>query len=188
MRNRRTVSIDGQKIEVEASILAADVYAEEFAGNLKAPYSGVMEDDMLSTHNRSKTTITVRVKATKSGKPMRDRNGEYVLTDRDGVEVEVPNPAYRGVDVIALLRYVWAMGVAAGSIQESWEDFGKRMEHVDFVVREVASVFTTVIYDLGGGCIFRNPEGLGDAQQPDEGQQADELPADEGREGVAGEG
>ena len=185
MRNRREVEIDGMTFEVEASILAADVYADEFVGQLRKPYRGILEDDMLVTFNRSRATIPAYVKANKRGDPVRDRSGEYVLVEHGGVKVDVPNPEYRGIDAVALVRYLWAMGTAADSIAEPWEEFAERMEHADFAVREVARAFATIVYELGGGCIFRDPEGHRDAGEPDEGQQGDEQPADDGGEGVA---
>jgi hypothetical protein len=185
MMNRVKASVDGREYELEASLLAADYYADEFAGNLKAPYRGVLEDDMLVTYNRSRPTVEAFVMADDKGKPVKDDDGNLIPVEHGGVKADVPNKMYRGVDGLALVRYVWAMGAAAGSIDERWEDFFEHMSHVDFSAREMAQLFLVVIMDLGGCHIFRNPEGHADAVDADDGQAAAGGSADAGGDGVA---
>ena len=185
MSNVRTVTIDGEEFRVEASIMAADVYATEFVGSLREPYRGVLEDDMLQTYGRAQQTVERYVKSDRKGNPVRDADGNLVPVEHGGVPARVPNPEYRGIDSMAMLRYVWAMATAAGSIDERWEEFAARMGHKPFVVREMASVYGTIIADLGEHETFRQPKGRADAFEPDEGREGDADAEDGGGDGVA---
>lgn len=181
--NRRTVTIARETFDIEASVAAEGIYADEFAGRLKAPYIGVLEDDLLQLYAFASSTITMRVKADKKGRPVKGEDGGYVPVTLGGVEVEVPNPAYRGVDATELLRIVWAMAVAAESVTEPWGTHTdgdelrpgfERMLHADVSAREISGAYAAVVGELGVKCIFRKPEGPDDATDGDAGQQAED--------------
>lgn len=173
--NRADITFAGRKLTLEASVGAADVYADQFVGRLRAPYKGILEDDMLVAYRRNQPTVTVRAKVGKDGEPIVGEDGEYV-TDKRAKERELPNPRYRGVDTAALIRVAWAMAVAAESCEDSWEAFERwSMHEVCPTVAEQAQLFATVIYELGGGHIFRQPEGLGNADAPDGGLEEQAL-------------
>jgi hypothetical protein len=125
---------------------------------------------MLEVWNAYKPTTEETVAVDKDGNPVRDDEGGYVL-DPDGKKVEVPNPAYRGIDVLAVLRIAWAMAYAAGSTTNRFDDFLREVIHQPAGIFEEASLFNATIVQLGNGIIFRRPEGLRDSEEPDEAQE-----------------
>ena len=167
--NRADITIAGRTLTLEASVGAADVYATEFLRGLAEPYRGLLEDDMLAAYGRNQPTVKVNAKVDGDGNPVTDGDGEYVI-DKRAKERELPNPHYRGIDTPAILRFAWAMAVAAESCDDSWAEFERwSMHEVCLSITEQAQLYATVIYELGGGHIFRQPEGRGDADEPDGG-------------------
>jgi len=142
--NVRTLRIGDASYELEASLGAGIVYANEFLGKLDAPYVGRLDDDLMAVW----------------------RGAQETLRDEDGKSV--PNPDYRGVDVMATLRVAWAMARAAGSTDATFDEFLESVIHQPAGVYEEASLYGTVVLALGGGFTFRKPEGLGGAEEPDE--------------------
>lgn len=65
-----------------------------------------------------------------------------------------------------LFGVVWAMARAAGSMDESWDEFYSRVEHCPINFYELIEVYTAVVNKLGG-CTFRLPERLQDAIESD---------------------
>lgn len=152
--NVASVTIGEIELELEASLGASITYGNAFRGRLEAPYKGILSDDMLQVWNASKQTV------------------EGV--DEDGNATELPNPDYRGIDVEALLRLAWAMAVAAGSAKGGYGEFYETVIHQPAGVFEEAALFGVVVMQLGGGIIFRRPEGQDGAVEADEAQEGQE--------------
>ena len=140
--NLRTLTIGSETFELEASLGAGITYANEFRGKVQAPYNGSLSNDMLTVWRRNQRTLGM-----------------------DGEKVD--NDDYSGIDVEALLRIAWAMAVAAGSTKDGYERFVERIIHQPAGVFEEASLYDVVVLELGGGIIFRQPEGQGGAEQAD---------------------
>ena len=145
--NVRVVELGGKTYEVEASLGAGIAYKNEFFGRLEEPYVGSLDDDLLKLWHRAQPT-----------------------TDVDGEQV--PNPDYDGVDVVALLRLLWAMWAARDKRATSWEKFEDRALHANVSTYEVHAAFATIVGDLGGSCTFRRPKGQAGADAADEEQEA----------------
>ena len=135
--------------ELEASLGTGIAYRNEFFGRLEEPYRGILADDMLQAYHKAQ--------------PFEDVDGETV-----------ENADYAGYDVEALLRIAWAMARAAGSTKKGWDKFHAEVIHQPAGVFEEASLYDVVVMRLGGGIIFRRPEGLGGAGEPDAAQEGPE--------------
>ena len=147
--NVRELRIGDVTYELEASLGTAIVYRNEFFGKLDEPYKGILADDMLQVYHRAQPT-----------------------EERDGQMVE--NADYMGYDIEAILRIAWAMARAAGSTKRTFARFYDEVIHQPAGVFEEASLYDTVITRLGGGIIFRRPDGHGGAGEPDEAQEGQE--------------
>ena len=147
--NVRTLRIGETAYELEASLGTSIVYRNEFLGRLDAPYTGILDDDVLTIWRRAQRTIA-----------------------GDGGE-DVENPDYAGLDVLATLRVAWAMARAAGSTGQTFDQFMEDLVHQPAGVFEEASLYGTVVLELGGGIIFRRPEGRGGDGEADEAQEAE---------------
>lgn len=143
--NVRTVEICGRSYELEASLGAGIAYRNEFFGRLEKPYRGILADDMLHIYHIAQPTI--------------EEGGK-----------QVANPDYAGNDTEALLRVAWAMAWAAGSTKKRYEKFYDEVAHVGAGVFEEASLYATVVLELGGGIIFRRPTGHEGADATDAAQ------------------
>ena len=147
--NVRELRIGDKTYQLEASLGTAIVYRNEFFGKLEEPYKGILADDMLAVWTRAQQ--------------VEEHDGEVV-----------PNPEYMGIDIEAILRIAWAMARAAGSTKKSYAKFYDEVIHQPAGLFEEASLYDTVIMRLGGGIIFRRPEGLGGSGEPDEENQEPE--------------
>jgi len=147
--NVREWRIGDKTYRLEASLGTKIIYRNEFFGKLEEPYKGILEDDMLRVYHQSQ--------------PFEEVDGETVA-----------NPDYEGNDIEALLRIAWAMARAAGSTKKSFAKFCDEVIHQPAGVFEEASLYDTTIMQLGGGIIFRRPEGLGGSGEPDEENQKPE--------------
>lgn len=142
--NVRELRIGEKEYQLEASLGTAVAYRNEFFGKLDEPYRGILADDMLQVWRRSQETVE-------------DEGGN-----------EAPNPDFYGYDVEALLRIAWSMAWAAGSTKKRYAKFYDEVIHQPAGLFEEASLYNTVVMELGGGIIFRRPEGQGGAGQADE--------------------
>lgn len=77
---------------------------------------------------------------------------------------------YRGLDIERMLAIVWAMGQAAGSVSETYPEFIGSFAHEDVSFTEFATAYVK-LQDLAGRTFFREREGAGDAQEPDQVQE-----------------
>ena len=145
--NVRELRIGEKEYRLEASLGTAIVYRNEFFGKLQQPYRGILADDMLQVYHRA----------------------QQFEEDEDGNLVT--NPDYTGNDVEAILRIAWAMAKAAGSTKKSYDKFLNEVIHQPAGVFEEASLYDTVIMRLGGGIIFRRPDGQAGADEPDEAEE-----------------
>lgn len=148
--NVRELRIGDKTYQLEASLGTAIVYRNEFFGKLDEPYKGILADDMLQAYHRA----------------------QRFEDDDEGKTVE--NQDYTGIDIEAILRVAWAMARSAGSTKRSFAKFFDEVIHQPAGVFEEASLYDTVIMRLGGGIIFRRPEGLGGDGEPDEANQEPE--------------
>lgn len=148
--NVRELRIGDKEYQLEASLGTAIVYRNEFFGKLDEPYKGILADDMLQAYHRA----------------------QRFEDDDEGKTVE--NQDYTGIDIEAILRVAWAMARSAGSTKRSFAKFFDEVIHQPAGVFEEASLYDTVIMRLGGGIIFRRPEGLGGDGEPDEANQEPE--------------
>lgn len=153
--NVRELRIGENTYNLEASLGTATVYRNEFFGKLDAPYKGLLADDMLQAYHKAQ--------------PFEEGD--------DGKLAE--NPDYMGYDVDALLRVAWAMARSvdpnyAKPYKYGYKRFYNEVIHQPAGVFEEASLYNTVVMQLGGGIIFRRPEGLAGADEPDEAQEKPE--------------
>lgn len=148
--NVRELRIGDKTYQLEASLGTAITYRNEFFGKLGDGYKGILEDDMLRIYHLAQ--------------PFEE--GE------DGKPAE--NPDYIGYDIEALLRIAWAMARAEGGMKKGWDKFYAEVIHQPAGVFEEASLYNVVVMELGGGIIFRRPEGQGSADEPDEAQERPE--------------
>ncbi|MCI6843805.1 MAG: hypothetical protein MR874_03475 [Coriobacteriaceae bacterium] len=145
--DRATVRIGGREYEVEASNLACRIYADEFR----------------EADSKSLTGDDVEDAGRYSGRLIHD-----LLLDRQRVlAAGVDWPEWD--EVPRILAAIWAMARAAGSTKTAWKAFAASVEHAPANLYEV-SVTANHIFDLGNLTFFRLPDGLGDAQEPDEGE------------------
>lgn len=148
--NRATVTLDDREFEVIASLGASEVYRNEFWGKVGAPYIGVLEEDLLTAHNGAQRTVTEE--------------------DKRGRERAVPNPEYRGTDMGAAVRFLWAMARAAG-LTDGYEEFSAWVMSMPMSVYDQRELFTRIVYEVAAPHYFRQPAGHADAGEPDEGQE-----------------
>lgn len=79
-------------------------------------------------------------------------------------------PEWPGWDSIPrVLAAIWAMARAAGSTSATYEEFCDELDHAPANLYEARLAMTTVML-LGESTFFRIQEGLGDAAQPDAGE------------------
>lgn len=147
--NVRELRIGDKTYQLEASLGTPIVYRNEFFGKLDEPYKGILADDMLQVYHRS----------------------QQFEENEDGNLVT--NPDYAGIDIEALLRIAWAMARSVDPERGKPYKYGYRRFYNEVIhqpagVFEEASLYDTVIMRLGGGIIFRRPEGLGSPDEPDE--------------------
>jgi len=153
--NVRELRIGDKEYQLEASLGTPIVYRNEFFGKLDEPYKGILADDMLQAYHRA----------------------QRFEDDDEGKTVE--NPDYMGIDIEALLRFAWAMARSVDPergkpYKYGYKRFYNEVIHQPAGVFEEASLYDTVIMRLGGGIIFRRPEGLGGSVEPDEANQEPE--------------
>jgi hypothetical protein len=152
--NVAKLAIGDVELELEASLGASVVYSNEFLGRLGDPYRGEFGADMLTAYRIARETVEE--------------------SDGDGGTVRVPNPEYAGIDIVELLRLAWAMARAAGSTDQSYEDFYEDVIHQPAGLFDEGNLFATVVMRLGDGVTFRRPEGHGGAVEPDAAQEGAE--------------
>lgn len=165
--NVREFEIGDKTYELEASLGTGIIYANEFRGKLSEPYKGNLADDVLEVFRRNQPTLTTTAKTDEDGNVVKGEDGIPVF-QADGVEVKYDNPDYIGVDTEALIRIAWAMARAAGSTKKTFAKFFDEVIHQPAGLFEEASMYETIVLELGNGIIFRRPTGRGGAEQPDE--------------------
>lgn len=89
------------------------------------------------------------------------------------VMVESPELG-KGLDYDVLFGLMWAMGKAAGSIEETWEKFYELVAHKPLTLEEVAGVYSVIVHELGDGVIFRLPERPDNDTESDEEQEKEQ--------------
>lgn len=89
------------------------------------------------------------------------------------IETGSDSSSYFGFDIEAIFRIAWAMAVAAGSTNDSWQTFFGRLVHDSVTLVDVADTYQTCVRDLGERTFFRLPGGLSDDIEPDEEQEAE---------------
>lgn len=164
--NVAELRIGDMKLELEASLGTGIAYAREFRGRLDEPYKGSLNSDLMTVWRLAQDKFEETVAVDDDGDPIKDDDGKYVY-DPNGKKVYVPNPDYIGYDVEALLRIAWAMAWAAGSTKQRYEEFYEEAIHQSAGSYEEASLYRVVVLVLGGGIIFRGPEGRGGSEEPD---------------------
>ena len=151
--SKRTVAIGDDSFDVAATLGAGVTYAEEFRGKVKAPYTGLLSDDMLVLFRRCNPK-----------KMKHDENGDPKWVDNDefeGIEANVD----------PLLRMTWAMCHACGGTRLGWAKFREMCLSCEFVAAQLGALYDTIVNDLGNGVIFRLPERQEGAGTPDEEQE-----------------
>lgn len=86
------------------------------------------------------------------------------------VMVESPELG-KGLDYDVLFGLMWAMAKAAGSTDETWEQFYEQVSHKPLTLEEVTGVYSVIVHELGDGVIFRLPERHRDDSESDEEQE-----------------
>lgn len=89
------------------------------------------------------------------------------------IETGSDSSSYFGFDIEAIFRIAWAMAVAAGSTNDSWQTFFGRLVHDSVTLVDVADTYQTCVRDLGERTFFRLPGRLPDDNEPDEEQEAE---------------
>lgn len=157
--NIAKLKIGNKEFDIEASLGTSTIYAKEFRGKLEKPYKGFLVDDLLNIWHVSQSTITDTVSVDDDGNPILDSDG-VPTHDPDGIEFEYDNPDFIGYDIDAILRIAWAMARSVNPkcgepYKGSFEDFYNDIIHQPASLYEEASLFNTVVVELGGGIIFR---------------------------------
>ena len=169
-REETIITIDGKELALEASIGTMIVYSDEFRGKLDKPYKGTIEDDILAMHVGTQRRVEIEVAANDEGGALVDENGKY-LEPVDGeptCKVEVDNEDYRGYDLEAVARVMWAMSRAADhGTKMRWPAFQKWFHHAQIPWMDVRPLFETIVY-LVGGPFFRHDGGRFSIGAPDE--------------------
>ena len=101
-------------------------------------------------------------------KPYNGNMGDDMLALYGEVESGSGSSSYYGFDVEAVYRIAWAMAVAAGSTNETWEEFFGKLLHEEIALVDLATTYSTCVRDLGNRTFFRLPDRLGNAGEPDE--------------------
>lgn len=164
--NVAELRIGDVELELEASLGTGIEYAREFRGKLDEPYTGSLDADLMTVWRFAQDKFEETVAADEDGNPIKDDDGKYVY-DPSGVKVRVDNPDYIGYDVEALLRIAWAMAWAAGSTKKRYDAFYQDIIHQPAGSYEEARLYHVVVLVLGGGVIFRGPDGQRSAEEPD---------------------
>lgn len=195
--NLYTLRVAGEDVECIASLGASEVYREEFIGKLEHPYTGVLEDDLLAIHHCVRPIVAAAVEVDGDGNPIVGEDGDPVVRRRgDGRPVEVtgdydapcvavPNPDYRGRDMVAVLRFVWAMARAAGAMAEGWAEWSARVMASPMGVAEQKRVFDKALYEVAYKHWFLDGDGQVGAEERDAPQEAEAVAAHDGGEDVA---
>ena len=174
--NVRTWRIGELEYELEAGLGTFVAYRNAFWQRLEKPYVGKLDDDMLAIWNLAQPVLEGRWKVDGDGNPVHDDDGALIRTFDPEVPVTTQaNPQFMGYDVDALVRVAWAMAWSAGSTKKQFPDFYDEVMHQPAGVSEVSQLFSIVEVQLGGGIIFRRPEGPegdagADAQGAEEGK------------------
>ena len=108
-----------------------------------------------------------------------------ILTLYGEVESDTRTDTYFGFDIEAVFRIAWAMAVAAGSTNDSWQEFFGRLVHEEVSLVDVAGAYNTCVRDLGERTFFRLSGRLPDDIEPDEEQEAEYLAAASRGRGMA---
>lgn len=109
----------------------------------------------------------------KLDKPYNGNMGDDMLALYGEIESGSNSDLYYGFDIEAVFRVAWAMAVAAGSTNESWDSFLGRLVHESVTLVDVAGVYQTCVRDLGERTFFRLPAGLSDDIESYEEQEAE---------------
>jgi len=159
-REETVITIDGKELALEASIGTMIVYSDEFRGKLDKPYKGTIEDDILAMHVGTQRRVEIEVAA--------NDEGGALVDEEPTCKVEVDNEDYRGYDLEAVARVMWAMSRAADhGTKMRWPAFQKWFHHAQIPWMDVRPLFETIVY-LVGGPFFRHDGGRFSIGTPDE--------------------
>jgi hypothetical protein len=166
--NLYTFRICGEDLDCIASLGASDIYKEEFIGKLDHPYTGILETDLGIIYRRTLRTVTVMVGEDGEAVTGDDGTPIEVPSDFEGPKKEVPNPDYYGMDMVAALRFVWAMAYAAGSTADGWGEWSKRVVGSPMSMHAQRRIFDKALYEVALKHWFLDEEGPVGAEEQDE--------------------
>lgn len=182
--NIYTFRVGGTDYECMASLGASVAYKEEFIGNVEHPYTGILESDLTIIYRRTLPVVVAAVETDGEGNAVTGKDGNPVVSvGADGAPIEVPgdyegacatipNPDYFGMDIVAVMRFVWAMARAAGSVREGWDEWSGRVMDSPMSMHEQRRIFDKALYEVAYAHWFLDQEGRVDAEEPHEEQQA----------------
>ena len=150
--NLYTFRICGEDINCIASLGASIAYRDEFIGKLNRPYTGMLETDLATIYRRTLPVVHVEL----------DGDGNVVMGD-DGTPHE---------DMVAILRFVWAMARAEGSVTDGWDEWSSRVLSSTMGMHEQRRIFDKALYEVALKHWFLDEEGRLGAEEPDAEQEA----------------
>jgi hypothetical protein len=171
--------ICGETVTCAASLGASVIYKDEFIGRLDAPYTGILETDLSVIYRRTLPLVTVEVETDADGnaivgddgKPVAKvgEDGTYVevASDFDGPCAAMRNPDYYGMDVVAALRFVWAMARAAKSVDASWDEWSTAVMARPMSIGDQKRIFDKALLEVALTHWFLDQEGRVGAQERD---------------------
>ena len=166
--NRATVTLGGERIELAASNGACVIYADEFRGKMREPFTGNLRKDILQVYR-------ARVEADgydpdNPDKRLYVKDGMVVRGEDvgEGEALEPVTPrALDYEDVPEIVGIVWAMSRAAGSTSLGWFAFRDRFLEASSAWMEFQNLYDALVIDLAQRAFFRLAPGPEDAGQPD---------------------
>ena len=150
--NRATVTLGGRDYEVVASLRAERNYGDRFRDD-------VGELGRSNVYYRPAGKDTERVEL------------EYTGRFKADLSISAMAKPYLGDVPVQVFAAVWAMGRAAGSIEDDWDVF---LSNIPSDYDEHVRLWEVVCVDLADRAVFRHGTGQIDVGAPDDG---------EGREG-----
>jgi hypothetical protein len=171
--------ICGETVTCAASLGASVIYKDEFIGRLDPPYTGILETDLSVIYRRTIPLVKAEVEVDDDGNAIIGDDGKPVakLGD-DGTYVEVAddfegpcmavrNPDYYGMDVVAALRFVWAMARAAKSVDASWDEWSTAVMARPMSIGDQKRIFDKALLEVALTHWFLDQEGRVGAEERD---------------------
>jgi hypothetical protein len=170
--NLYTFRICGEDVACIASLGASIAYRDEFIGKLDRPYTGMLETDLPIVYRRTLPVVHVELDGDGNVVMGDDGTPREVPADYEGAKKQVPNPDYYGQDMVAVLRFIWAMARAEGSVTDGWDEWSRRVMASPMGMHEQQRIFNKALYEVALKHWFLDEEGRLGAEEQDSQQEA----------------